>query len=212
MTTSYDTAPRLALISASLATAEMGIVRRTGSSISFRHHEGMLVTPAVIPPTGMTPDDIAYVHDDGVADGRLLPADDWPFHLDLFHRLPKIEVVARLQLPSATALACLRRPLPRFHYLVDEVIGGEMACTDLAPAGSTDLARLAALALKGRRACLLANNGLVVVADAPADAIETAAEIDALCDQYLRALAVGEPVVLDDGVDLRSPERSFTLG
>jgi len=47
-----------------------------------------------------------------------------------------------------------------------------------------------------RRACLLANNGLVVGADTPADAVRIGQQIELMCDQYLRACSVGIPVEL----------------
>jgi L-fuculose-phosphate aldolase len=50
--------------------------------------------------------------------------------------------------------------------------------------------------MRNRRACLLANNGIVIGADSPADAVRAGRQIELLCDQYLRACAVGDPIVL----------------
>lgn len=196
MTTAYDTAPRLALISALLGTAEQGLQPGTGSSMSTRHHEGMLITPAVAPDKGMTADDIAYVHDDGTVDGKLLPADDWRVHLAVLQARPDLHTVVRLRTPAATALACLRRPLPPIHHLVKTLAGGEIACARYAPSGTLALAANTVAALEGRRACFQASNGLVVGADTPSDAVSLGLQIELLCDQYLRACSVGEPAVL----------------
>ncbi len=196
MSTAYDTAPRHALISALFGTADRGMHPGTGSSLSSRHHEGMLITPAVPPENGMTADDIAYVHDDGKSDGKRLPANDWRVHLALLNARPDLHTIIRLRTPAATALASLRRPLPTIHHLVHTVAGGEVACARFAPNGTMALADNTVAAMEGRRACLQANNALIVGADTPADAVRLGLQIELLCDQYLRACAVGEPVVL----------------
>ena len=196
MTTAYDTSPRLALISALISTSESGVPSGDGVSISTRHHEGMLITPAIAPDNGMTADDISYVHDSGEADGKLLPASDWRVHLALLGDRPDLQTIIRLHSPAATALAMLRQPLPIVHQSVQSLAGGEIACARFAPSGTLALAQNAVDAMRSRRACLLANNGLVVGADSPGDAVRVARQIELLCDQYLRACAVGEPKVL----------------
>lgn len=196
MSTAYDTSPRLALISALISTTDRRIPPSDAVSISSRHHEGMLITPAVPPDNGMTADDISYVHDDGDADGQLIPASDWRIHLALLADRPDLHSIMRLHSPAATALALLRRPLPLVHQSVQDLAGGEIACARFAPSGTLALAQNAVAAMRGRRACLLANNGLIVGAESPAEAVRTGQQIELLCDQYLRACSVGEPIVL----------------
>lgn len=196
MSTAYDTSPRLALISALISTTDRRIPPGDAVSISTRHHEGMLITPAIPPDNGMTADDIAYVHNDGEADGSLVPASDWRVHLALLVDRPDVHTVMRLHSPAATALAMLRRPLPVVHQSVQSLAGGEITCAKFAPSGTLALAQNAVAAMRGRRACLLANNGLLVAADSPIEAVRVGQQIELLCDQFLRASSVGEPIVL----------------
>lgn len=196
MSTAYDTSPRLALISALLSTTDQRTPPSDAASISTRHHEGMLITPAVTPENGMTADDISYVHDDGEADGKLLPASDWRIHLALLKARPDLHTIIRLHSPAATAMALLRRPLPVVHQSVQNLAGGEIACARFAPSGTLALAQNAVEAMHGRRACFLANNGLILGADSPNGAVRVGQQIELICDQYLRANSVGEPVVL----------------
>lgn len=196
MSTSYDTVPRLSLISASLASQDLGIVPGSGSSISNRHHEGMLITPATLPTNGMTADDIVYVHAEGKADGRVAPADDWRVHLGVYFERPDVHAIARLQTPAATALASLRRPLPPFHHRVIDGAGGTVHCTGYAAPGSRALATKVVAALDGRAACLMANNALLVCGKSTTDVMQLGAELEALADQYLRACAIGDPALL----------------
>lgn len=196
MSTDYDLAPRLALISAVIGIAEVGMLPGTGTSMSTRHHDGMLITPATLPDNGMTADDVVFVHDDGTADGALAPAGDWRVHLALLHARPDLQTIVRLRTPAAMALASLRRPLPTVHHLVKTLAGGEISCARYAPDGTLALADNTVRAMEGRRACFQANNSLIVGADSPAEAVSLGHQIELLCDQYLRACAVGEPVVL----------------
>ena len=196
MSTAYDTSPRLALISALISTSDRRMPPGDAASISTQHHEGMLITPGVHPDNGMTADDIAYVHDNGESDGRLPPASDWRVHLALLADRPDLQTIMRLHSPAATALAMLRRPLPVVHQSVQSLAGGEIRCARFAPSGTHALAQNAVEAMRHRRACLLANNGLVVGADTPADAVRIGQQIELMCDQYLRACSVGIPVEL----------------
>ncbi len=96
----------------------------------------------------------------------------------------------------ATALSCLRRPIPAFHYMIAKTGGGELRCARYATYGTEALSKNALAALTGRRACLLANHGLVVVgADLPAARL-LAEEVEALCAQYVVARSMGAPVLL----------------
>ncbi len=48
-----------------------------------------------------------------------------------------------------------------------------------------------------RRACLLANHGMLVFGDDLAHALALGVELEALCEQYWRACQLGQPVLLD---------------
>ena len=97
----------------------------------------------------------------------------------------------------ATALSCLRRPIPAFHYMVAKAGGDDIRCARYATYGTAALSRNALAALAGgRRACLLANHGLVALGADLASARLLAEEIEALCAQYIHARAAGTPVVL----------------
>ncbi len=96
------------------------------------------------------------------------------------------------------ALACLRRDIPPFHYMVAMAGGADIRCARYATFGTQALSDAVVEALKGRRACLMANHGLVAWGKSLAGALALALEVEALCGQYLRCLQVGEPVLLNE--------------
>jgi L-fuculose-phosphate aldolase len=96
----------------------------------------------------------------------------------------------------AAALACLRRELPAFHYMVAIAGGDNVPCVPYALFGTEALSQAVAGAFAGRDACLMANHGLVAGGTTLAKALKVLQEIESLCEVYLKALAVGEPAVL----------------
>jgi len=96
------------------------------------------------------------------------------------------------------ALACLRRPLPAFHYMVAAAGGRDIRCAEYATFGSQELSGHVLKALAGRRACLMENHGILVLAASLAAALSLAREVEHLARIYLQCLAVGEPQLLDD--------------
>jgi L-fuculose-phosphate aldolase len=98
--------------------------------------------------------------------------------------------------PFCTVLACLRRGIPAFHYMVAVAGGDSVRCAAYATFGTPELARLALEALDGRNACLLANHGMVAVETSPARALGLAAEVEDLAATYCRTLQLGEPALL----------------
>ena len=53
-------------------------------------------------------------------------------------------------------------------------------------------------ALEGRRACLLANHGMIAVGPSLERALWLAVEVEALAEQYWRALQIAPPNLLSD--------------
>jgi L-fuculose-phosphate aldolase len=101
--------------------------------------------------------------------------------------------------PHATALACTRRGIPPFHYMIALAGGAGIRCAEYATFGTPALAENAVRALEGRRAVLLANHGVIAIGADLESAYELAFEVENMAGQYLRMLAAGlEPVILDD--------------
>jgi L-fuculose-phosphate aldolase len=97
----------------------------------------------------------------------------------------------------STTLACLRKDIPPFHYMIAVVGGDTIRCADYALFGTQALSDLAIAALKDRRACLLANHGMIAVGKNLEQALYIAKEVEVLCEQYWRAIQIGEPSILN---------------
>lgn len=174
-----------------------GINRGTSGNASARHADGVLITPSAVPYRDLAPEDLVLVGWDGtVRSGERPPSSEWRFHLGIYQARPEVGAVVHLHSPAATALACLRQDVPPFHYMVAVAGGTSIRCAPYVTFGTSRLAEVTVTALRDRTACLLANHGQVAVGDRPRDAYQLAVEVEALCDQYLRARTVGTPVLL----------------
>jgi L-fuculose-phosphate aldolase len=79
------------------------------------------------------------------------------------------------------------------------VAGGDsIRCAPYSLFGTEDLSRGVLNAMYSRRACLLANHGMVTVGASLTSAISLAVEVEALCEQYMLALSAGGPVLLSE--------------
>jgi L-fuculose-phosphate aldolase len=101
--------------------------------------------------------------------------------------------VVHAHAPHTTTLACLRRAMPAFHSMVAIAGGDSIRCARYPTFGTRALSDSVLAALRGRKACLLANHGLVAIGEDLEDALRIAEEVETLAAQYWRALLVGRP-------------------
>ncbi len=180
-----------------MATARLN--RGTAGNLSVRLGEegGFLITPTGMAYDALEPADIVCMRLDGTAEGRRKPSSEWRFHRDLYAVRPDAGAILHAHSPFATSLACLRRDIPPFHYMIARFGGDSLRCAAYATFGTQALSDAVLLAIANRRACLLANHGMLVLADDLAQVLDLGSELEALCEQYWRACQLGPPVLLD---------------
>jgi L-fuculose-phosphate aldolase len=192
-----------ALISACRELARLGLTHGTSGNISLRRDARQFF----VSPTGMRydvleADDIPLVDLDGRWFGRRVPSSEWRFHRDIFKSRDDVGAIVHTHSTNATALACTGRGIPAFHYMVAVAGGPDIRCAPYYTFGTQALSDAAVAALQGRKACLLANHGVIAVGpDLPA-ALALAGEVENLAAQYCAALALGDVRILDD-IDMR---------
>jgi L-fuculose-phosphate aldolase len=197
---SFDRESR-ALLAAARAMGTTGLTHGTSGNASVRVPGGFLVTPSGVPYGELSEEDLVLVLSAAESDpgpdarGRR-PSTEWRLHRAVYAARPDAGAIVHAHSEAATALACLRRGIPAFHYMVAAAGGASIRCAEYATFGTEELARAAVRALEERSACLLANHGQVALGRDPAAALALAREVEVLARQYLKALAVGEPVLL----------------
>ena len=180
-----------------------GISVGTSGNVSARHENGFLITPSGLAYNDLKPEDIVLCDLKGkVLSGKLFPSSEWPFHTAIYASRNDVNAIVHVHSPYATGLACTRKPIPAFHYMVAVAGGDSIPCSDYATFGSDELSKNVVDALTDRKACLLANHGMVAVGESIASAYKLVHEVEALAKRYCISLQFGNPVLLDEsGMD-----------
>ena len=193
---------RQILIATACRTMSCGLNKGVAGNLSVRAEEngeaGFLITPTGIAYESLAPADIVFMRLDGSATGRRQPSSEWRFHRDVYVARSEAGAIVHAHSPFATSLACLRRDIPAFHYMIARFGGDTLRCANYATFGTQQLSDAALAAMTQRNACLLANHGMLVFGRDLAQALDLAVELEALCEQYWRACQLGEPVLLDE--------------
>ncbi len=193
-----DRALRQEIIETCLAMNAAGINQGSSGNISARNASGFLITPSGVDYEKMTPQQIVQVDLEGGYFGEWLPSSEWRMHLDVYLGKPEAQAVVHTHATYATALSCLRREIPAFHYMIGVTGGATLRCSEYATFGTQALSNTMMTALEDRTACLLANHGMICFADTLPKSLKLAVEIETLCRQYFIACQAGQPVVLGD--------------
>lgn len=173
-----------------------GLNRGTSGNASVRVAEGFLVTPSGMEVEAMTPHDMVLMDMHGEFHGERQPSSEWRFHHDILRARPEIGAVIHTHSMFATTMACLQRDIPPFHYMIALTGADTIRCAPYALFGSQSLSDAAVAALQGSKACLLANHGMIALGEDLEKAYAVAVEVETLCEQYWRALQIGEPHLL----------------
>ena len=186
------------IVAACRAIAASGLTHGTSGNVSARHGDGFLITPSGVPYDEMTPAGIVAMDLGGGYRGPLLPSSEWRLHLDIYRTRAEARAVVHVHSPHASALSCLRRDIPAFHYMIAVAGGSSIRCADYATFGTAELSAAMGRALAGRSACLLANHGQICFGPSLDRALSLAGEVESLCRQYWIARLGGDPVLLGE--------------
>ena len=189
---------RRQLIETAVQMNRCGINQGTSGNLSIRHDTGMLITPSGMPYATLKLDDIVFVDGYGTHHGPRLPSSEWRIHHDIYQARADAAAILHAHPTDCAALACLNEPIPAFHYMVAVAGGRDIRCAPYATFSTQDLSNHVLEALQDRKACLMANHGLICLAGDLDKALALAIEVEQLAQTYLHCLSVGNPVILDD--------------
>lgn len=176
-----------------------GLSMGTSGNLSARTDDGFLITPTGIAYDDMQDKDIVLLDIAGSTNETKNEASsEWRIHSDIYAQRSEINAVVHVHSPYATAIACTGKAIPAFHYEVAIAGGNSIRCSEYATYGTQDLSDNALMALKDRKACLMANHGLIALGATIDAAFKMAQTMEALAKQYTISKLLGGPVLLDD--------------
>ncbi len=179
--------------------SELGLNKGTAGNISVRSGDGFLVTPSGMSVEAMMPASMVRMQFDSSYEQNKIPSSEWRFHRDILASRTDVNAVVHTHSMFATTLACLHKDIPPFHYMIAVVGGDTIRCAPYALFGSQALSDNALSALQERKACLLANHGMIALGRDLDDALAVTVEVENLCEQYWRILQLdANPPILTE--------------
>ena len=177
----------------------LGLSVGCSGNASSRSAKGFFITPTGIEYSSLQLSDLVELDISGkILAGEKKPSSEWQFHSAIYAARKDANAIVHVHSPYATALACHRQPIPAFHYMVAKAGGDSIRCAEYATFGSSELANNTVDALTHRKACLLANHGLVAIGEDIQTALSMAVEVEELAKQLTLAKIYGEPILLSD--------------
>jgi L-fuculose-phosphate aldolase len=185
-----------------------GLNKGTAGNASVRCAGGFLVTPSGMAVEDMSAASMVKMQFDGSFEADKIPSSEWRFHCDILQSRTDINAVIHTHSMFATTLACLHKDIPPFHYMIAVTGADTIRCAPYALFGSQALSDNALTALTDRKACLLANHGMIALGRDLDDALAVTVEVENLCEQYWRALQLGDPHILSE-LEMREVFQQF---
>ncbi len=177
-----------------------GLTQGTGGNISIANRDKKLfaISPSGIDYFETSPEDVVVMDFDGsIVEGNRKPSSEHELHRVFYVKRNDINAVVHAHSIYSTVLATLREGLPASNYLV-ALAGSDVKCANYASFGTLELAENAFKAMEDRKAAFLANHGLITGSYDILNAFNIAEQIEECAKVYVKARAIGKPVILDD--------------
>ena len=204
---------RTMVLGACRELTRLGLTHGKSGNVSVRYDERrFFMSPSGIDYEMLQADDVPLMDLEGRWFGRCRPSSEWRFHRDILKSRHDVAAIVHTHSPRATALACTGRGIPAFHYMVAIAGGPDIRCAPYHTFGTQELSDAALVALRDRKACLLANHGVIATGADLAGALLLAGEVENLALQYSAALTLGEVRLLDDDEMCRVVEKFRIYG
>ena len=187
------------LINTALQLQNMGLNHGATGNCSCRDGDTYLITPSGVETKDLSDDKVVRMNFTGdIVDStsNLKPSSEWRFHQDIMSKRKEVGAVIHTHSVYASAISLFGEELPPFHYMIAVAGGDSVRCAPYAMFGTQELSDNIIGALIDRKACLIANHGLVAIGDNLKEAIQIAEEIEHLCQLYIEARKLGKPNLL----------------
>ena len=204
-----------ALIETALQLQKIGLNHGATGNCSCRDGDTYLITPSGVETQNLSEDKIVRMDFEGnVVDSisNLKPSSEWRFHQDIMSKRQEVRAVVHTHSIFASTVSLFGNELPPFHYMIAVAGGSSVRCAPYAMFGTQELSDNIIDALVDRKACLIANHGLVSIGANLAEALQIAEEIEHLCQLYIEAKKLGEPNLLNQKQMIAVIERFQTYG
>lgn len=184
--------------------AASGFNLGTWGNISARADaDHIVITPSGVAYQTMKAEDIVVVNLDGkTVEGDKKPSIELPLHIEVYNVKKRVKAIIHTHSVHCTAFAIARKPIPAVCEDMVQIVGGGVEVASYFLSGSQELAQAAIDALQDKSACLLANHGLLTVADSLSEAYKVTQIVEKSAQAVILAGTLGGAVELSqDDID-----------
>ncbi|MCK5051668.1 MAG: class II aldolase/adducin family protein [Candidatus Cloacimonetes bacterium] len=184
--------------------AASGFNLGTWGNISARIDDNhFAITPSGIAYETITAEDIVVIDLTGkIIDGNKKPSIELPLHSAIYKAKKKINAIVHTHSVCCTAFAIARKPIPATCEDMIQIVGGKVEVAEYFLPGSEELAQSTVTTLGNKSACIMANHGLITVADNLNEAYKIAQIVEKSAQAVIYANSLGGAVELSqDDID-----------
>ena len=155
-----------------------------------------LVTPAGISYDEITANQMVLVNHEleKVDNTSLTPSSESLLHTAVYDRRPDVSAIIHTHSIYATVQAVKAEPIPPIIDEMTVYIGGQIEVSEYGFPGTPELAQYSVEALGDRRAAIIRNHGMFVVADTLNEALRVAELVERVAEIYVHAKISGTVV------------------
>lgn len=178
-----------------------GLTKGTGGNISIYDPEQklMVISPSGIDYFETTVEDIVVMDLEGnIVEGNRKPSVEYPMHSIFYKERTDVTSVVHTHATACATMAALRWDLPATNYIIALTGAPVVPCAKYATFATPQLAQSAFDGVGKGSAAFLANHGFIAAGPNLPMTFNIAEEVEFCADIYLRAKAVGEPVVIEE--------------
>jgi len=159
----------------------------------------MAITPTSLPYEDTQADDIVCITLNGErVSGERQPSSEWLMHAIVYREYPDIRAQIHTHSVYATSFSVNKIGIPVILTEMVPILGGDVRVAEFALPGTDEVGNRAAIALKDRSACLLANHGVLAVGGSLEQAHMRAFCVENAAKIYSIALGNGAVKVIPD--------------
>ena len=178
--------------------AASGFNLGTWGNISARIDDTHLaITPSGVAYENITAEDIVVIDFKGsIVEGSKKPSIELPLHSAIYKAKVGVNAIVHTHSVFCTAFAIARKPIPAACEDMIQIVGGQVEVAKYFLPGSKELAESVVFALDYKSACIMANHGLITVADNLNEAYKIAQIVEKSAQAVIYAKSLGGAVEL----------------
>lgn len=192
---------RKEVLQASLDLLNYNLVTLTGGNVSGRDEETgyIAITPSGMDYRNLTPSDIVVIDIDGnTVDGKWKASVDSPDHLYIYKHRNDINSIIHTHSTYSSCFAILNESIECASTTLANEVRGSVPVAKFSPPTSNQMGKSVIDAIGDKRACLLANHGVIAVGPSVNHAFTAAVMLEDAAKVYYLAKSIGTPVLLPD--------------